>query len=199
MNGEASNVYCLGSEIGDNLIDLRDGAGAEQWLENYGLHNFEDDYTFSQLEGPQTGRAPNQKIGHNLLLADIPGVLQTHEDRLSEALEKISVLKTKMDAQDSIIKSFNEPSRPSTGPRFDLKTRLEEVSKEIKEFRSDLAKMSKRMETIESDLGFATEFCCAAGPYFDEVRDDMAKIGNLFNIRTKSQPKNGQQIRGGVK
>ncbi|KAF3190688.1 hypothetical protein TWF788_008210 [Orbilia oligospora] len=200
MNEGVPKVYGLGDDIGGNLIDLQEGVGGGHWLESYGLQGFQEDYNPSEFGDPEPSnkRTPTQNITQNLLLTDVPAVLQTHEEKLGDASEAIIVLKNKVEAQENIIRAFDEAFK-SSRLKFDLGPKLEELSKDLKEFKNELAEMNRRMATIELDLKITERFCNETSPYLNKVREDITKIQKFLSPRPNREPKNVQQIRKATK
>ncbi|KAF3221156.1 hypothetical protein TWF106_006481 [Orbilia oligospora] len=200
MNEGVPKVYGLGDDIGGNLIDLQEGVDGGHWLESYGLQGFQEDYNPSEFGDPEPSnkRTPTQNITQNLLLTDVPAVLQTHEEKLGDASEAIIVLKNKVEAQENIIRAFDEAFK-SSRLKFDLGPKLEELSKDLKEFKNELAEMNRRMATIELDLKITERFCNETSPYLNKVREDITKIQKFLSPRPNREPKNVQQIRKATK
>ncbi|KAK6500054.1 hypothetical protein TWF481_010411 [Arthrobotrys musiformis] len=206
MNRELSDVYSLSNVggIGDNLIDLGDCVGAEQWLEDYGLQDFPDDYNISQFGGgggSSAGRPPARKIAQTLLLADMPAVLQDHEEKLSSALETIFALKKKVEAQENTIQVLSrEVTKSPGGSNLDLTAKMEELSQDISKFRGDISAFNERIENIESDLQLTAQFCRETSPYLDQIKKDITRVNNLLNLRSNRSREiaNGQQMRSSM-
>ncbi|KAF3164440.1 hypothetical protein TWF225_001654 [Orbilia oligospora] len=201
MDDGLPKVYSLGDDIGGNLIDLQEGAGGGHWLESYGLQGFQEDYNPSEFGDPEPSNKRNatQNIAQNLLLTDVPAVLQTHEEGLGDASEAISVLKNKVEAHENIIRAFDETFKSSSRLNFDLGPKLEELSKDLKEFKNELAEMNRRMATIEMDLKITEQFCKETSPYLNKVREDITKIQKFLSPRPNREPKNVQQMRKATK